>query len=70
MGSLAGVGAIAGAVIAGPEGFLVGTASGVMVAAGHIVVKHHELTLPAGTELIFELDAPATAAHPQMGGMQ
>jgi hypothetical protein len=69
MGSLAGVGAIAGAVVAGPEGFLVGTASGVLVAAGHIVVKHRELTLPAGTELIFELDAPATALHPQMGGM-
>lgn len=70
LGSLAGVGAIAGAVIAGPEGFFIGTASGVIVAAGHIVVKHRELTLPAGTELIFELDAPATASHPQMGGMQ
>ncbi len=70
VGSLAGVGAIAGAVIAGPEGFLIGTASGVIVAAGHILIKHHELTLPAGTELIFELDAPATASHPQMGGMQ
>ena len=57
-------GAIAGAVIAGPEGFLIGTAGGVMVAAGHIVIKHRELTLPAGTELIFELDAPATASHP------
>jgi hypothetical protein len=70
MGSLAGVGAIAGAVIAGPEGFLIGTASGAVIAAGHIVVKHRELTLPAGTELIFELDAPAAASHPQMGGMQ
>jgi hypothetical protein len=70
VGSLAGVGAIAGAVIAGPEGFLIGTASGVILAAGHILIKHHELTLPAGTELIFELDAPATASHPQMGGMQ
>jgi hypothetical protein len=70
VGSLAGAGAIAGAVIAGPEGFLIGTASGVIVAAGHILIKHHELTLPAGTELIFELDAPATASHPLMGGMQ
>jgi hypothetical protein len=34
------------------------------------VVKHRELTLPAGTELIFELDSPATSARPQMGGMQ
>jgi hypothetical protein len=70
LGSLAGVGAVAGAVIAGPEGFLIGTASGVIVAAGHILIKHHELTLPAGTELIFELDAPAIASRTQMGGMQ
>jgi hypothetical protein len=70
MGTLAGVGLVAGAVIAGPEGLLIGTAAGAVVAAGHIVVKHRELTLPAGTELIFELDAPATAPHWQMGGMQ
>jgi hypothetical protein len=70
-GALAGTGAIAGAVIAGPEGLLIGTATGAAIAAGHIIVKHRELTLPAGTELIFELDAPATlATHPQMGGMQ
>jgi hypothetical protein len=68
MGSLAGVGLIAGAVIAGPEGLFIGTASGAALAAGHIVVKHRNLTLPAGTELIFELDGPATITHPQMGG--
>jgi hypothetical protein len=68
MGSLAGVGLVAGAVIAGPEGLLIGTASGAALAAGHIVVKHRNLTLPAGTELIFELDAPATTGRPQMGG--
>jgi hypothetical protein len=70
LGTLTGVGAIAGAVIAGPEGLLIGTASGAALAAGHIVIKHRDLTLPAGTELIFELDAPATTNHPQMGGMQ
>jgi hypothetical protein len=68
MGSLAGAGLIAGAVIAGPEGLFVGAASGAALAAGHIVVKHRNLTLPAGTELIFELDAPATTVRPQMGG--
>jgi hypothetical protein len=68
MGSLAGAGLIAGAVIAGPEGLFVGAASGAALAAGHIVVKHRNLTLPAGTELIFELDAPATINRPQMGG--
>lgn len=70
MGTLAGVGAVAGAVIAGPEGLLIGTATGVVVAAGHIVVKHRELTLPAGTELILELDAPATTSRPQIGKLQ
>ena len=69
MGSLAGVGLVAGAVIAGPEGLFIGTASGAALAAGHIVVKHRNLTLPAGTELIFELDGPATISHPQMGGL-
>jgi hypothetical protein len=70
MGALTGVGAVAGAVIAGPEGLLIGTASGAVVAAGHILIKHRELTLPVGTELIFELDAPASVSRPQMGGMQ
>jgi hypothetical protein len=70
LGALAGSGALAGALIAGPEGLLIGTASGALVAAGHIMVKHHDLTLPAGTELIFELDGPATATNPSLGGMQ
>ena len=68
MGSLAGVGLVAGAVIAGPEGLFIGAASGAALAAGHIVLKHRNLTLPAGTELILELDGPATLTHPQMGG--
>lgn len=70
LGTFAGVGAIAGAVIAGPPGLLIGTSSGALVAAGHIAVKHRELTLPAGTELIFELDSPASTARPQLGGIQ
>jgi hypothetical protein len=71
MGALAGSGAIAGAVIAGPEGFLIGTASGAVIAAGHMVVKQRELNLAAGTELIFQLDGPATLGdRPQRGGMQ
>ncbi len=70
LGALTGVGAVAGVVIAGPEGLLLGAGSGAALAAGHIMVKHRDLTLPAGTELIFELDAPATTARPQMGGVQ
>jgi hypothetical protein len=67
-GSLAGAGLIAGAVIAGPAGLFIGTASGAAMGLGHSLFKHHELTLPAGTELIFELDGPATIGHTQMGG--
>ena len=60
-GSLAGAGLIAGAVIAGgPAAIFIGAASGAAVGAGHVLVKHKDLTLPAGTELILELDAPAT----------
>jgi hypothetical protein len=70
LGALSGAGAVAGAVIAGPEGLLFGTASGALIAAGHIVIKHRDLTLPVGTELIFELDAPATTERPQYGGEQ
>ena len=69
MGALTATGAVAGTVIAGPEGLLIGTAGGALFAAGHMVVKHRDLTLPAGTELIFELDAPSSTARPRQGGM-
>jgi hypothetical protein len=64
-----GSGAIAGAVIAGPEGLLVGTAGGAIAATGHNMVKHRHLVLPKGIELIFELDAPATTTVTQTSGM-
>ena len=70
LGAFSGTGAVAGAIVAGPAGMVIGTASGALVATGHILVKHRELTLPAGTELIFELDAPATNERPQLGGIQ
>ncbi|MDR3763016.1 MAG: hypothetical protein P4M01_02865 [Acidobacteriota bacterium] len=61
--AMTGSGAIAGAVIAGPTGFAVGTVTGAAFATGHRLVRHHHLTLPAGTELIFELDEPASASR-------
>lgn len=64
-GSLAGAGLITGALVAGPEGLLIGAASGAALGAGHVLVKHKDLTLPAGTELILELDTPATVANSQ-----
>jgi len=69
LAALAGTGAVAGAVIAGPEGLLIGTAGGAIVATGHIMAKHRHLVLPAGTELIFELDAPATTTSAEASGM-
>jgi hypothetical protein len=68
LGTMTGAGLITGAIVAGPEGLIVGAASGAAIATGHILIKHRDLTLPAGTELIFELDGPATTGHPQMGG--
>ncbi len=60
-GALAGTGLIAGAVIAGgPAAIFIGAASGVAVGAGHTLIKHKDLTLAAGTQLIFQLDSPAT----------
>jgi hypothetical protein len=70
LGSLAAVGTVGGAIVAGPEGLLIGAAGGTAIAAGHIVIKHRDLILPAGTGLIFELDAPATLSRAQMGGTQ
>jgi len=68
-GSLAGAGLIAGAVIAGgPAAIFIGAGSGAAMGLGHSLIKHHELTLPAGTELILELDGPATIGRTQMGG--
>ena len=65
-GALAGTGLIAGAVIAGgPAAIFIGAASGAAVGAGHTLIKHRNLTLAAGTQLIFQLDSPATV-HSQV----
>ena len=65
-GALAGTGLIAGAVIAGgPAAIFIGAASGAAVGAGHTLIKHKDLTLGTGTELIFQLDSPATV-HSQV----
>jgi len=65
-GALAGTGLIAGAVIAGgPAAIFIGAASGAAVGAGHSLIKHKDLTLTSGTQLIFQLDSPATV-HSQV----
>jgi hypothetical protein len=67
--ALAGTGAVAGAVVAGPGGMIVGAAGGAAVAQGHRLVKRHEMILPAGTEIIVELSAPASLSHAARAGL-
>jgi hypothetical protein len=60
--ALTGTGAVAGAVVAGPAGSLIGAAAGATISAGHYMVKRHSMELPAGTVLILELNAPVHLA--------
>lgn len=53
-----GSGAVAGAVIAGGAGSLVGAAAGATVTTAHWLFKHHSAVLPAGTEIIMEFSRP------------
>lgn len=55
-----GSGAIAGTVIAGPMGSLIGAGAGAGAASGHFLIKHHSMTLPAGMQVIFEIGAPVS----------
>jgi hypothetical protein len=56
-----GSGAIAGAVVAGGVGSLVGAAAGASVTTGHWLFKRHSTELPAGTEIYLEFNDPATS---------
>jgi hypothetical protein len=56
--ALTSTGAVAGAVVAGPPGLLMGAAAGATASAGHYLIKRHAMELPAGTILILELNAP------------
>ena len=64
--ALTGTGAIAGGIIAGPPGLLIGSATGATVSAGHYLVKRHSLELPAGTVLILELNSPVQLGHSEL----
>jgi hypothetical protein len=55
-GGAVGVGATAGALIAGPVGAVTGGAIGAGVVTAHIVIKHSEATLEPGTVLLLTLD--------------
>ncbi len=55
-GGAVGVGATAGALIAGPVGAVTGSVIGAGAVTAHIVLKHSEATLEPGTVLMLTLD--------------
>jgi hypothetical protein len=57
-GIVAGGGAIAGGVIAGREGALIGAGVGATASVVHWLIKTRSANLPAGTEIVWELSRP------------
>jgi hypothetical protein len=51
-------GGLIGALAGGGKGFLVGAAIGAGATTIHWLTKHHSAILPAGTELVMELNRP------------
>lgn len=54
----AGIGAVVGGVVDGGKGTLIGAGIGAGAAMVHWLTKHNQTSLPAGSELIFELSRP------------
>jgi hypothetical protein len=57
-----GFGAGVGALAAGPEGALIGAGVGATAGTVRWLINRNELTIPAETELILELNRPMSAA--------
>lgn len=55
-----GGGMLVGGLIGGGKGLLIGGAVGATVTVSHWLGKHRSATLPAGTELVMELNRPMT----------
>jgi len=55
-----GGGMLIGGLIAGGKGLLIGGAIGATATVSHWLGKHRSATLPAGTELVMELNRPMT----------
>jgi len=55
-----GGGMLIGGLAGGGKGFLIGGAIGATVTVAHWLGKHRAATLPAGTELVMELNRPMT----------
>ncbi len=66
-GIAAGVGAIAGGVIAGGHGALIGAGAGATASVVHWLIKRRSAELPAGTEIIMELSRPMSLGTSSAG---
>ena len=53
-----GGGMLLGGLIGGAKGFVIGGVIGATVTVSHCLGKHRSATLPAGTELVMELNRP------------
>jgi len=62
-----GTGMLAGGLIGGGKGVLIGGVVGATVTVAHWLSKHNSAYLPAGTELVMELDRPLEVS-PASGG--
>ncbi len=63
-----GGGMILGGLIGGAKGVLVGGLIGATVTVSHWLGKHRSATLPAGTELVMELNRPLVMTSAAAGG--
>jgi hypothetical protein len=66
-GIAAGGGAVAGGLIAGGHGALIGAGVGATASVVHWLVKPRSAELPAGTEIIMELSRPMTLSNRSAG---
>jgi hypothetical protein len=56
----AGAGAVIGTIAGGAKGLFIGGALGFGATAAHWLTKRHSAELPAGTEIVMEIDRPMT----------
>lgn len=63
-----GVGMLIGGLADGGKGLLIGGAVGATVTVAHWLGKHRSAMLPAGTELVMELNRPMTMTTTVAGG--
>jgi hypothetical protein len=65
-----GGGMLIGGLAGGGKGFLIGGAVGATVTVAHWLGKHRSAMLPAGTEMVMELNRPMTMTTSEASGGQ